>query len=548
MRKIAKSYNEMVEQTGEVKQRAKLVKSKRGWLKVAMGTVVTSAAVLSFGMVNPVSADDAPAQPNQTAQAAGNDTLASETGNYTTPWYQNVRDNAGLDSNVTGGADGGKTISYNGAQVKDNFKWLHYNENNQDNWIADINGQTANNTPNNSGDLLRNVEGTQTGVDVASYQDSDVSKYVQDGSQFVSVKLTEGTNYENPNAGAQIQSAKDNNKTVAAYSYNHYGADVNQAQNEANYSIQKANELGVPTGSYLASDYETAGEVSGDVQQNTNAVISYMDTVKNAGYQPLLYTNSNFFDAHLDNQAINNAHPDSLWIASYTADGKDYISAMPNQQGLLIWQYTSNRDGMNVDANVSLRPLNQPAQTQQPNEQPAQPSEQPAQPEQHNEPAANNDNHISGEYTTTWVQNVRDNASLSAGVTGELEPGYTIKYDGAKEADGYTWLHYQGFSGQDLWIADVNGTPVQTPSAPAQQPAPSNEPAADNGDTTNDSGEYTMGWTQNVRDNAGLNSGVTGELEPGYTVRFNGTKQVDGYTWLRYKNFAGLDRWVAKLN
>ncbi|CCI85480.1 hypothetical protein FC52_GL001063 [Lactobacillus pasteurii DSM 23907 = CRBIP 24.76] len=45
------------------------------------------------------------------------------------------------------------------------------------------------------------------GIDVAVYQPTNLGFYVSHGAKFVFVKATEGTNYINPKAVAQIRSA-----------------------------------------------------------------------------------------------------------------------------------------------------------------------------------------------------------------------------------------------------------------------------------------------------------------------------------------------------
>ena len=62
----------------------------------------------------------------------------------------------------------------------------------------------------------------------------------------------------------------------------------------------------------------------------------------------------------------------------------------------------------------------------------------------------------SGAYTTASSQYVRDAAGLNSNVSVTLNPGETIYFDGTKQADGYTWLHYTSYSGQSRWIAKLN--------------------------------------------------------------------------------------------
>lgn len=58
----------------------------------------------------------------------------------------------------------------------------------------------------------------------------------------------------------------------------------------------------------------------------------------------------------------------------------------------------------------------------------------------------------SGTFTSNTAVRVRTAPSLNAGITGQLN-GIAISYDGYKIADGYVWIHYYNYSGQDRWMA-----------------------------------------------------------------------------------------------
>ena len=57
------------------------------------------------------------------------------------------------------------------------------------------------------------------GVDVSTYQPTSTTKYSKAGAQFVIVKVSEGTSYRNPNAKAQVASAKANKLLPMAYHF-----------------------------------------------------------------------------------------------------------------------------------------------------------------------------------------------------------------------------------------------------------------------------------------------------------------------------------------
>lgn len=206
---------------------------------------------------------------------------------------------------------------------------------------------------------MSSVPNKSLGVDVSAYQGTDMSGYARAGAKFCIVKTTEGTNWVNSKATAQIASAKANGMMVMGYHFAHCGGDANAARNEANYAINHARSMGVPQHSYIAMDFET--DASGNKQANTNAAIVFMQTVRNAGYLPLFYSGSYYMTQHFDTEQIVKAFPGSLWIASYKVMGRQDapdFNYFPSRNGIAIWQFTDNLKGMGVDGNINVLPLN----------------------------------------------------------------------------------------------------------------------------------------------------------------------------------------------
>lgn len=68
------------------------------------------------------------------------------------------------------------------------------------------------------------------GVDVSSYQPTSTTEYSKAGAQFVIVKVSEGTSYRNPNAKAQVASAKANKLLPMAYHFANFGSSSSRAK------------------------------------------------------------------------------------------------------------------------------------------------------------------------------------------------------------------------------------------------------------------------------------------------------------------------------
>lgn len=200
------------------------------------------------------------------------------------------------------------------------------------------------------------------GVDIASYQSTSVKSSAKAGAEFAIVKVSEGTSYRNSKASAQIASAKANNLMPMAYHFALFGANSSRAKSEAAYAIASAKAMGIPSGSYIACDWETGdgNVVTGGKTASANAIIAFMSAIESAGYKPLLYSGAYLLNNNIATSKVVAAFPNSLWVASYASAGRidtPNFNYFPSMNGVIIWQFTDNWRGLNVDGNISLLPL-----------------------------------------------------------------------------------------------------------------------------------------------------------------------------------------------
>lgn len=200
------------------------------------------------------------------------------------------------------------------------------------------------------------------GIDVASYQSADLTAHAKAGSQFAIVKVSEGTSYRNPKAANQIKSAIANDMMPMAYHFATFSSSSSAAKREAQYAISSAKALGLPAGSYLACDYETGQDniITNGKNVTAKAIIAFMDQIKAAGYQPLLYASSSVLQNNINTPSIVNKYPNSLWVAAYAISGRvdqPNFKYFPSMDGVAIWQFTDNWRGMNTDGNITVLPL-----------------------------------------------------------------------------------------------------------------------------------------------------------------------------------------------
>lgn len=201
-----------------------------------------------------------------------------------------------------------------------------------------------------------NVQKRSYGVDLANWQDSTVN---YPNIKFALVKVTEGTNYVNPKAAAQIKSAKNHGLLTGAYFYANHSDSVTKAKAEARFAVAKAKSLGVPLGSYLADDFENGdgNSIYGYASLNTDAVLAAMAVIKESGYKPLVYASASVFRNNLNISRIIKNYGTCLWVASYKVSGRqDYadFNYFPSMDGVAIWQFANAYHGYNVDGNINL--------------------------------------------------------------------------------------------------------------------------------------------------------------------------------------------------
>ncbi|RVU73776.1 GH25 family lysozyme [Lactobacillus xujianguonis] len=199
------------------------------------------------------------------------------------------------------------------------------------------------------------------GVDVASYNSSSVNFST---AKFAIVKVSEGTNYRNPKASAQIKSAISNGMMAMAYHFATFGSSSSAATTEAKYAVSSAKASGLPSGSYIACDWETGdgNNVNGGKSASATAIVAFMKAVKDSGYKPLLYSGAYLLKNNVDTSSVTKRFGDCLWVAAYplgngVASSKANFGYFPSMNGVAIWQFTDNWNGLHVDGNINVLPL-----------------------------------------------------------------------------------------------------------------------------------------------------------------------------------------------
>ena len=285
---------------------------------------------------------------------------------------------------------------------------------------------------------MNKVEKRSYGIDVSSFQGTDLSAMARAGAKFAIVKTSEGLDYRNPKAQAQVESAKANNMMTMDYHYARFSNDPNLAVQEGNYAVSSAKLVGIEPGSYLACDYEqgSGNETGGNREDNTTAILKFLDTIVSAGYKPLLYSGAALMKNKINTARILENYPNCLWVAAYPYKGAintPDFNYFPSMEGVIIWQFTNNWRDMDVDGNINLLELETTVSVSQPAKVPVVP------------------NSWIDNFGDKWVKenstfitdrpiNLRKGAKLTSDIITTLPAGSVIKYDAYSRHGGYVWI------------------------------------------------------------------------------------------------------------
>ena len=186
-------------------------------------------------------------------------------------------------------------------------------------------------------------------LDVSGYQPADLTgTCAAAGTNKTIIKVSESTNYLNSFRFTQAQTSDP----IGYYHFARFGGSSAQANAEAYYFLSNLPTTNAP---YLVVDYEDSA--SADKQANTNAVITFMDRIAEAGYKPIYYSYKPYTLSNVYYDQIIAKYPNSLWIAAYpnyNVTPDPVWSVFPSLEGIRWWQFTSTAIAGGLDKNVVL--------------------------------------------------------------------------------------------------------------------------------------------------------------------------------------------------
>ncbi|MDB1562993.1 LysM peptidoglycan-binding domain-containing protein [Pediococcus pentosaceus] len=219
------------------------------------------------------------------------------------------------------------------------------------------------------------------GVDTSIYQGySGKFGYAKDRFGIAQIGgINNGYVYGQNTYQSQVQQGRAWGKRMHTYIWFQVGGSQYNANAAMNYFLPKVK---TPKGSIVALDYEAGA--SGDINANTNAILTGMRRVKAAGYTPMYYSDKPYTLAHVDYKRILKEFPNSLWMAAYpdyNVRSTPYWGVFPSLDGIAIYQFTSTYVYGGLDGDVDLTGITDNGYTKNTNPS-VKPSVKPSTPAQ----------------------------------------------------------------------------------------------------------------------------------------------------------------------
>ena len=294
------------------------------------------------------------------------------------------------------------------------------------------------------------------GVDVSSFQGSDLLQFANLGAKFALVKLSEGLDYQNPKAKDQVNSAKASGMMAMGYHYARFSGNSSKAIQEGHYAINTANAVGLPKRSYLACDWEdgSGNSITQGYEASADAILVFLDVIVSAGYKPLLYSGKAALVNNVDTKKITAKYGTCLWVASYkTTDPQNTADFgwFPSMDNVAIWQFTSNWHGLDVDANINLIDLKS---DDKPVIQPSKPvKSRPCNEKTWTDIQGMTWHAEDGTFITGGAINLRWGATTQSMIITQLPAGSVVKYNAwSRDSAGRVWLQQPRPNGKNAYL------------------------------------------------------------------------------------------------
>lgn len=182
------------------------------------------------------------------------------------------------------------------------------------------------------------------GIDVSKYQgEIDWQKVKADGVQFAIIRAGYGreSSQKDPYFEKNYEGAKAAGLSVGAYWYS-YAESIEDAKIEAKTFLEAATGKSFDLPVYY--DVEEGKQAQKGKEFVTGCILAFTDAVKQAGYTPGVYANTNWLTNYIDRDKLGDM---SIWKADYR---EKYDTSIPCD----IHQYTSSGTVNGISGRVDM--------------------------------------------------------------------------------------------------------------------------------------------------------------------------------------------------
>lgn len=186
------------------------------------------------------------------------------------------------------------------------------------------------------------------GIDVSKYQGSiDFEKVKTDGYSFVILRVGTSRGGKDSNFETYYNDAEKAGLDIGCYYYT-YADTAADAKKEAKEVLGyiKGKSFNYPV--FFDFEYSELMQYS-RVDENTNMINNFCDTIKQGGYYPGVYTSYSVYKNYFDSRVLGNKW--DFWVASYV---DNTYKSDKYSRSFSMWQYTSNGGVNGINARVDL--------------------------------------------------------------------------------------------------------------------------------------------------------------------------------------------------
>ena len=196
------------------------------------------------------------------------------------------------------------------------------------------------------------IKHAKLGIDVSSHQGSiDWETVKEAGIKFAMIRLgyrgyTQGGLALDDGYVTNIETALEAEMPVGVYFYTQ-AVSYDEGVEEAQYVLQNIAGYKISYPVVIDTEkMEAEGARANDIsnEERTDAIVGFCETIKDAGYTPMIYANRNWYAQNLDMDRLGDYQ---LWLAQY--------SNVPDFPYLFTgWQYTSEGSVPGISGSVDI--------------------------------------------------------------------------------------------------------------------------------------------------------------------------------------------------